>query len=328
MKRPVELIKPESFKVHEDSDLPYYGKFIIEPLERGFGITLGNALRRVLLSSIPGYAITEARIEGAPHEFVSLPGVLEDGTEIVLNLKGVRFRLKGDGPFLAKIEKKGPAEVKASDIKLPDGVGEVANPDHHILTLTNDRSITIDLKIEKGRGYAPVEYQKGHEPGIILIDGIFSPITKVNFTVTQARVGKSSDYDRLVLEIWTDGTIDPKDALAYSARVLIDQFSIFTGGAELPEVSRPIGDTSSIYNVCNLLNMTIEELELSGRAYNCLKSAGINFVGELVKYTESELLKLRSFGKKSLDEIVEKLSQYNLKLGMKEINWKPPRPVS
>jgi len=328
MKRSVELIKPEGIKLHEDSQLPYYGKFVIEPLERGFGITLGNALRRVLLSSVPGYAITEARIEGAPHEFVSLPGVLEDGSEIVLNLKGVRFKLIGDGPFFGKIEKKGPGEVKASDIKLLNGAGGVVNPDHHILTLTTDRSITIELKIESGRGYAPAEYKKGHKPGVILIDGIFSPITRVNFTVTQARVGKISDYDRLILEIWTDGTIDPKEALAYSAKVLIEQFAVFTGGIELPEISKPAGDVSSLFKVCSVLNMTIEELELSGRAYNCLKSAGINYVGELVKYTESELLKLRSFGKKTLDEIVEKLSQYNLRLGMKEIDWKPRTQVS
>jgi len=328
MKRPVELIKPEGIKVHEDSKPPYYGKFVIEPLERGFGITLGNSLRRVLLSSIPGYAITSVRIEDAPHEFVSLPGVLEDGTEIVLNLKGVRFRLNGEGPYTAKIEKKGPGEVKAGDIVLPQGVGEVANPDHHILTLTSDRSISVELQIEKGRGYAPVEYQKGHEPGVILIDGIFSPIIKVNFTVTQARVGKSSDYDRLTLEVWTDGTIDPKEALGLSAKILIGQLMVFTEGLDLPELSRPAPDTLSIYNVCNVLNMTIEELDLSGRAYNCLKSAGINYVGELVQYTESELLKLRSFGKKSLDEIQEKLAKYNLKLGMKGINWRPPRTTS
>ncbi len=324
MKKPIELIKPDGFRLHEDSQPPYYGKFIVEPLERGFGITIGNALRRVLLSSIAGYAITEVRIEGAPHEFVSLPGVIEDCTEIILNLKGVRFKLNGEGPYIGTIKKTGPGEVKAGDIVLPDGVGEVANPGHHLLTLSSDGQINMKLTIERGRGYVPIEYKKDYEPGVILVDGIFSPITRVNFTVTQARVGKSSDYDRLVLEIWTDGTIEPLEALIQAAKILIEQFMVFTGEITVPEATKTSGD---LVNLCSVLNMTIEELELSGRAYNCLKSAGINYVGELVKYSESELLRLRSFGKKSLDEIIEKLRQYNLNLGMKDLNWKPPRVV-
>ncbi|MDF2954356.1 MAG: DNA-directed RNA polymerase [Thermodesulfobacterium sp.] len=320
MKKEVELIKPEEIKVHKDSQFPFYGKFIIEPLERGYGITLGNALRRILLSSIPGYAITEVKIEGAPHEFTSLPGIIEDVPEIILNLKGVRFKLNGEGPFYFKLEKVGEGEVKAGDIKI-DKEGEIINPDHHIATLTKDGKLLMELKVERGRGYAPAEYTKNNEIGVILVDAIFSPVTKVNFNVGQARVGKSSDYDSLIMEIYTDGTIDPKEALARAAKILMEQLMIFFKDEEIsiePSVSKEAA-------INNLLNMTIEELELSGRAYNCLKNAGINYVGQLVQKTETELLKLRSFGKKSLDEIVEKLSRLNLRLGMTDIKWKPSK---
>ncbi len=324
MKKPVELIKPEGIFTHRDSQFPYYGKFVIEPLERGFGYTLGNAFRRVLLSSIPGYAITEVRIEGAPHEFTSLPGVMEDVTDIILNLKGVRFKLSGDGPFYFKLEKKGPAEVRAGDIQVPSEIGQIVNPEHYIATLSQDGVLKMEITVEKGRGYVPAEYSKNNEIGTILVDGIFSPITRVNFTVGQARVGKSSDYDSLVLEIWTDGTIDPKEAFMQAVKILIDQLVVFVG-EDIFTTEKPKKEPISI---CNYLNMTVEELELSGRALNCLKSAGINYVGELVQKTEAELLKIRSFGKKSLDEIVEKLSQYNLSLGMKDIKWKPPKVIT
>ncbi|PMP66680.1 MAG: DNA-directed RNA polymerase subunit alpha [Thermodesulfobacterium geofontis] len=320
MKKEVELIKPEEIKIHKDSQIPFYGKFIIEPLERGFGITLGNALRRILLSSIPGYAITEVKIEGAPHEFTSLPGVIEDVPEIILNLKGVRFKLNGEGPFYFKLEKTGEGEVKAGDIKI-NKEGEIVNPDHHIATLTKDGKLFMELKVEKGRGYAPAEYTKNNEIGVILVDAIFSPITKVNLTVGQARVGKSSDYDSLIMEIYTDGTIDPKEALIYAAKILMEQLMIFLKGEKI-SLEPPVSEIPSINN---LLSMTIEELDLSGRAYNCLKNAGINYVGQLIQKTETELLKLRSFGKKSLDEIVEKLSKFNLRLGMTDIKWKPPK---
>jgi len=319
MKKEVELIKPEEIKVHKDSQFPFYGKFIIEPLERGYGITIGNALRRVLLSSIPGYAITEVRIEGAPHEFTSLPGVIEDVPEIILNLKGVRFKLNGEGPFYFRLEKTGEGEVKAGDIKI-NKEGKIVNPDHHIATLTKDGKLFMELKVERGRGYVPAEYTKNNEIGVILVDAIFSPITKVNFTVGQARVGKSSDYDSLIMEIYTDGTIDPKEALVQAAKILIEQFMIFLKGES---ISLEVATEAATIN--NLLNMSIEELELSGRAYNCLKNAGINYVGQLVQKTETELLKLRSFGKKSLDEIIEKLSKLNLRLGMTDIKWKPSK---
>jgi DNA-directed RNA polymerase subunit alpha len=320
MKREIELIKPEEIRVHKDSQFPYYGKFVIEPLERGYGITLGNALRRVLLSSIPGYSITEVKIEGASHEFTSLPGVVEDVTEIILNLKGVRFKLEGDGPFYFKLEKIGEGEVKAGDIQVEDK-GIIVNPDAHIATLTKDGKLVMEIKVEKGRGYVPAEYNKNNEIGVILVDGLFSPITKVNFTVTQARVGKSSDYDSLVLEIYTDGTIDPKEALVKAAKILVEQFMVFLGEEKIGLETT----TADVSTTQNILNLPIEELELSGRAYNCLKAANINYIGQLVQKTESELLKLRSFGKKSLDEIVEKLNRFNLKLGMTDLKWKPPK---
>ncbi len=320
MKKEVELIKPEEIKVHKDSQFPYYGKFIIEPLERGYGITIGNALRRVLLSSIPGYAITEVKIEGAPHEFSSLPGVIEDVPEIILNLKGVRFKLNEEGPVYLKLEKIGEGEVKAGDIQIEDK-GEIVNPDHHIATLTKDGKLVMEIKVEKGRWYAPAEYSKNNEIGVILVDGLFSPITKVNFNVTQARVGKSSDYDSLILEIYTDGTIDPKTALVKASKILIEQLMVFLGEEKIALEAQP----AEAVSINNILNLPIEELDLSGRAYNCLKGAGINYVGQLVQKTEPELLKLRSFGKKSLDEIIEKLSKFNLKLGMTDIKWKPPK---
>ncbi|QER41488.1 DNA-directed RNA polymerase subunit alpha [Thermodesulfobacterium sp. TA1] len=320
MKKEIELIKPEEIRVHKDSQFPYYGKFIIEPLERGYGITLGNALRRVLLSSIPGYSITEVKLEGAPHEFTSLPGVVEDVTEIILNLKTVRFKLKEDGPFYFRIEKVGEGEVKAGDIQVGDK-GEIVNPEAHIATLTKDGKLFMEIKVEKGRGYAPAEYNKNNEIGVILVDGLFSPITKVNFNVTQARVGKSSDYDSLVLEIYTDGTIDPKEALIRSAKILVEQFMVFLGEEKIGLEPAPV----EAITTQNVLNLPIEELDLSGRAYNCLKAANINYVGQLVQKTESELLKLRSFGKKSLDEIVEKLNRFNLKLGMTDVKWKSPK---
>ncbi len=324
MKRPVELIKPQGIKTHKDSQFPYYGKFIIEPLERGFGHTLGNSLRRILLSSIPGYAITEVRIEGAPHEFVSLPGVVEDVTDIILNLKGVRFKLEGEGPFMFRLEKKGPAEVKAGDFQIPAEMGVVANPEHYIATVSQDGELRLEVKVEKGRGYAPAEYTKNNEIGLILVDGLFSPITRVNYSVGQARVGKSSDYDSLTLEIWTDGTIDPQGALMQAVKIFVEQLMVFLS----EEVFSITVAKKEPISICNYLNMTVEELELSGRALNCLKAAGISYVGELVQKTETELLKIRSFGKKSLDEIVEKLQQFNLHLGMKDIQWKPPKVVS
>ncbi|HIE33090.1 MAG TPA: DNA-directed RNA polymerase subunit alpha [Thermodesulfobacteriaceae bacterium] len=316
------LIRPEGVKSHKDSRPPYYGKFIIEPLERGFGVTIGNALRRILLSSIPGAAITAVRIEGAPHEFTSLPGVIEDVTDIVLNLKGVRFRLHGEGPYIFKLEKKGASEVKAGDIET-DGQGEVVNPDHHIATLTKDGVLFMELQVERGRGYIPAEFSReGNEIGIIPVDAIFSPITRVNFTVTQARVGKSSDFDRLVLEIWTDGSIEPEEALRQAAGILREQLLVF-GGEEVEVQALPSQKEEPKANLAELLNKPLEELEISSRSINCLRNAGIKYVGDLVTRTETEMLRIKNFGRKSLEEIKDRLNEMGLSLGM-DIEWQPP----
>ncbi len=318
MGRTIDLIKPD--KIETVKQEKNYAKFVIKPLERGYGITIGNALRRVLLSSIPGWAITEVKIEGVPHEFTSMNGVQEDVTDIILNLKGVRFKLNDEDVYYFKLVKQGPGEVVAGDIDV-GSAGEVVNPEHHIATLTEDIKFEMEVKVERGRGYVAAEYTKEHEPGIILVDAIFSPIVKVNFNVKPARVGKSSGYDALELEIYTDGTIDPREALHKAAKILVEQFSIFIETERSKEEERKTQEAQ----LRQLFNMPIEELNLSGRAYNCIKGAGINYVGELVQKTDSELLKLRSFGRKSLDEIIEKLAKLNLRLGMKDINWKPPK---
>ncbi len=317
------LIRPEGVKIHKDSKPPFYGKFVIEPLERGFGITIGNALRRILLSSIPGAAITAVKIEGAPHEFTSLPGIIEDVTDIVLNLKGVRFRIKeGEGPFVFRVEKKGEGEVKAGDIET-NGVAEVVNPDHHIATITKNGRLVMELQVEKGKGYVPAEFpREGHEIGIIPVDAIFSPITRVNFTVTQARVGKSSDFDRLVIEIWTDGSVDPEDALKQAAKILREQLLVFGDEAEV-SVHLPEKEEAKV-DYTSLLNKTLEELEISSRSINCLRNAGIKYVGDLVTKTETEMLRIKNFGRKSLEEIRERLKEMGLSFGM-DVEWTPPK---
>jgi len=262
------------------------------------------------------------RIEGAPHEFTSLPGVIEDVTDIVLNLKGVRFRLHGEGPYIFKLEKKGASEVKAGDIET-DGQGEVVNPDHHIATLTKDGVLFMELQVERGRGYIPAEFSReGNEIGIIPVDAIFSPITRVNFTVTQARVGKSSDFDRLVLEIWTDGSIEPEEALRQAAGILREQLLVF-GGEEVEVQALPSQKEEPKANLAELLNKPLEELEISSRSINCLRNAGIKYVGDLVTRTETEMLRIKNFGRKSLEEIKDRLNEMGLSLGM-DIEWQPP----
>ncbi len=317
------LIRPEGVKQHKDSKPPHYGKFIIEPLERGFGVTIGNALRRILLSSISGAAITAVKIEGAPHEFTSLPGIIEDVTDIILNLKGVRFRLKGEGPYVFRLEKKGEAEVKAGDIQT-DGEAEIVNPEHHIATLTKDGSLSLELQVEKGKGYIPAEYgREGSEIGIIPVDAIFSPITRVNFTVTQARVGKSSDFDRLVMEVWTDGSIDPEEALRQAATILREQLLVF-GGEEVEIQALPPKEEEPKVDLTEILNRSLEELEISSRSLNCLRNAGLKYVGDVVTRSEPEMLRIKNFGRKSLEEIKERLSEWGLSLGM-DVDWNPPQ---
>ena len=322
----VKLIKPKKVERDEKSYSPYYGKFIYEPLEKGYGITLGNALRRVLLSSIPGAAITSVKIDGVAHEFSTISGVLEDVTDIVLNLKQVRLKLHDNPPRTIKIEKEGEGEVKAGDI-ITDGSVDIINPQQHIATLTSkEAKLIMEMTVNLGRGYVPAERnkQEGQPLGTIPIDAIFSPIRKVNFTVRNARVGQMTDYDKLILEVWTDGTITSEKAISLAAKILRDQLDIFlieeeeeTLPPELPEEEEEEIPKEIFYK-------NIDDLELSGRALNCLKNSDIHLIGELVQKTEEELLKTRNFGRKSLNEIKNVLHQMGLSLGMELQDFPDP----
>ncbi|MCX7822697.1 MAG: DNA-directed RNA polymerase subunit alpha [Syntrophobacterales bacterium] len=313
-----ELIKPKGLKVEKASDSNRYAKFTCEPLERGFGITLGNALRRVLLSSLRGCAITSVKIEGVAHEFSSIPGVVEDVTDIILNLKGVRFKSKTDDPVTLRIDKSGEGIVKAGDI-YGSSLITVLNPEHYICTLSKDAHIRMELRVKSGKGYVPAE--RNAEPtmpiGTIPIDAIFSPIERVSYTVTQARVGQMTDYDRLTMEIWTDGSVSPEDALAYAAKILKDQFTIFINFEEEHEIPKEEAPREEKVVWNENLFRRVDELELSVRSANCLKNADIKYIGELVQKTESEMLKTKNFGRKSLNEIKEILAEMGLSLGMK-----------
>ena len=310
-----DLIKPKKLSFDENEVSEKCGKFVGEPFERGFGITIGNSLRRILLSSLQGAAITSVRCEGVLHEFSTLPGVREDITDIVLNLKEVLVRLNDGLEASARIEAKGPCEVKAGDIKVGPDV-EILNPDVHIASLAEDGELQIDLTIRVGRGYVPAERNKDEEApvGTIPIDAVFSPIRKVNYTVTNARVGQRTDYDKLNLEVYTDGSVRPDDAVAYAARILQDQLAIFINFDELPEDEEPEGEAEPGLN--DNLFRPVAELELSVRSANCLQNAGIKYIGELVQRTEAEMLKTKNFGRKSLNEIKEILREMSLDFGM------------
>ncbi len=318
-----ELIKPKEVAVHPDSKPPAYGKFIIEPLERGFGITLGNALRRVLLSSLQGAAVTWVKIEGVEHEFSSIPGVLEDVIDIILNIKQIRFKLHETEPQIFILDKEGPGEVKAGDIDT-EGKAEVVNPDLHLATLTKDGHLRMELHVQWGKGYQPAESSQITEIGVIPIDAIYSPITRVNFNVTPARVGRRSDYDRLVMEIWTDNTVDPRDALAYAAKILKDQLTIFINFSEEEKSAADKAEEDKKPEYYKFLDKKIDELELSVRSANCLKNANIRYIGELVQKTEAEMLKTKNFGRKSLNELKKILAEMGLSFGMEIPDWKPP----
>jgi len=311
-----ELIKPKRLEI-ETTEPNTYGKFECEPLERGFGITMGNALRRVLLSSLQGSAITNVKIDGVLHEFSTIPGVLEDVTDVILNLKEVRFRVTGDGNLRRlQIEKQGEGRVSARDIQTGAMV-EVLSPDQHICTLARDAKLRMELTIRQGKGYVPAEknIEENQPIGTIPIDAIFSPVRKVSYTVTQARVGQITDYDKLTLEIWSDGSVKPEDALAYAAKILKDQLSIFINFEEEAEAQEEEVRTEPAFN--DNLFRGVDELELSVRSANCLKNADIRHIGELVQRTEQEMLKTKNFGRKSLNEIKEILSEMGLSLGMK-----------
>jgi len=290
-----------------------YGKFVIEPLERGFGHTLGNALRRVLLSSLPGVAVSSVHIEGVQHEFSTVPGVKEDVTELILNFKELAAKLYSDQPKQVFIDIKGPCEVKAGDIKVDDEV-EIINPDLHIATLNADAHLQLQLMLDKGRGYVLADKNKSQDMpiGVIPMDSIFTPIRKVNYGVEDTRVGQITDYDKLTLEIWTNGTVMPDEAIAMAAKILSEHLSLFVGltNQELPiNFNDPEDDKKE-----KVLEMTIEELDLSVRAYNCLKRAGINSIAELVQRNQEDMMKVRNLGRKSLEEVEQKLAGLGLGL--------------
>jgi len=294
-----------------------YGKFVIEPLERGFGITLGNALRRVLLSSLQGAAITSVRIEGVLHEFSTLPGVIEDVTEIVLNLKQVRLKLHGDGPKKGTFEMKGKGEVRAGDLHVDPEI-EVLNPDLHIATLNRDGDLRMEVEIAAGRGYVPADQHSTTDfpIGVIPIDSTFSPVTKVNYQVDTTRLGQRIDYDKLSLEVWTDRSLLPQDAVAIAAKLLRDHFNLFIHFEEPIEEEVEEEEDPEVLRISRLLDKSVEELELSVRSSNCLRAAEIKSIGDLVQKGEPEMLKFRNFGRKSLKEIQDILGEMGLHFGM------------
>jgi len=311
-----ELIRPRRLEVDEESLRPNYGRFSCEPLERGFGTTLGNALRRVLLSSLRGAAITNIRIGGVLHEFSTVAGALEDVSEVVLNLKEVRLRMHAEGPKVLRAQHKGEGIVTAGDFVSDDQTVEVVNPEHHICTLGPEADFDLEATVGSGKGYVLAEKNKTEEMpiGTVPIDSIFSPVRRINYTVTPARVGRETDFDKLTLEVWTDGTIDPVDAVAFGAKILKEQLSIFINFEEPEEVLAPLSEEPEPLNP-NLFK-SVDELELSVRSANCLQNANIRFIGELVQRTEAEMLKTKNFGRKSLNEIKETLNGLGLSLGM------------
>ncbi|MFA5181362.1 MAG: DNA-directed RNA polymerase subunit alpha [Syntrophales bacterium] len=311
------LIRPKRIEIDESTHTQYYGEFSCQPLERGMGITLGNALRRTLLSSIQGASIVSVRIEGVLHEFSTVPGVKEDVTDIILNLKGVRVMLHQDGPRFIRLDTSKEGTVTAGDI-IHDSTVEILNPDHYLATLSGNASLKAEMVVKMGRGYVQAKKEKDFDQpeGTINIDAIYSPIKKVNYTVTHARVGQIADYDRLVLEVWTDGSVLPEDAVAYASKILKEQLDIFINFSEVEEeLEQP--EIEEKDNLNEQLLRHVDDLELSVRSANCLKNAGINLIGELVQKSEAEMLKTKNFGRKSLNEIKEILAEQGLGFGMK-----------
>ena len=309
----IEIEKPRIECIETPTD-DSYGKYVIEPLERGYGTTLGNSLRRVLLSSLPGTAVTSIRISGIQHEFSAIPGVKEDVTEIVLNIKRIIARLHSDEPKTVYIEASGEGEVTAGDIKA-DGEVEILNPELHIATLGPDASLSMELTLDHGRGYVPADKNKNPQQiiGTIPVDSIYTPVLKVNYAVENTRVGNQTDFDKLTLEVWTDRTISPRDAVSLGAKILVDHFTLFT------DLSDSISNRSTVVEKVEtqrdkVLEMTIEELDLSVRSFNCLKRANINTVEDLISKTQDEMIKVRNLGRKSLEEVEHKLAMMGLSL--------------
>jgi DNA-directed RNA polymerase subunit alpha len=313
----VEIEKPR-IECMENLGDDSYGKYVVEPLERGYGTTLGNSLRRILLSSLPGTAVTSIKIAGVQHEFTTIPGIKEDVTEIVLNVKGIIAKLHCEGSKTVYIEMSGEGEVTAGDIKA-DGEVEVLNPEHHIATLGPDATLNMELTLSHGRGYVTADRNKPAQSmiGIIPVDSIYTPVKKVNYTVENTRVGDLTDYDRLTLEVWTNGTISARDAVSLAARILVDHFVLFT------DLSETMGSKSTVVEKAEtqrdkVLELTIEELDLSVRSFNCLKRANINTVEDLISKTEEEMMKVRNLGRKSLEEVINKLAMMGLSLASDE----------
>lgn len=313
----IEIEKPR-ISIEELDESGLYGKFVVEPLEAGFGITIGNSLRRVLLSSLPGAAVSFINIRGVEHEFDTIPGVLEDVPEIVLNIKSIVLKMTEDEPVKLIIEKKGKGEIKASDIELQPQV-TVINPDQHIATLNEDADFYLEMMVEKGRGYEPSELKKDEitEIGIIPMDSNFTPVEKVNWKVENTRVGQRTDYDRLILEVTTDGSMKADEATSLAAKILTEHLELFIGLKEhVSEINLMVEKEEDQKE--KVLEMTVEELDLSVRSFNCLKRAGINSVEELTNKTESEMMKVRNLGRKSLLEVTEKLEELGLGLKPEE----------
>ena len=316
----IEIEKPQIECIETPGDASY-GKYVIEPLERGYGTTLGNALRRIMLSSLPGTAATSIKIAGVQHEFSTIPGVKEDVTEIVLNVKNLLTKLYCEGGKTVFIEATGPCEVTAGDIK-SDGEVEVLNPELHLATLDVGATLSMEITLSHGRGYVSADRNKALRPnviGVIPIDSIYTPVYKVNYTVESTRVGASSDYDKLTLEVWTDTTITARDAVSLGAKILCDHFALFT------DLSDTLGDKSTVVEKAadskdKMLELTIEELDLSVRSFNCLKRANINTVEDLISKTEDEMMKVRNLGRKPLEEVINKLAMMGLSLASEDNN--------
>jgi DNA-directed RNA polymerase subunit alpha len=314
----IEIEKPriETEELSEDGS---YGRFVVEPLERGYGTTLGNSLRRVLLSSLPGVAATYLKLDGVVHEFSTIPGVKEDVTEIVLNLKGLTAKILSDGPKVVYIDAEGPCEVTAADIKADSEV-EILNPEMHIATLSKGGKLGMELTIDKGRGYVPAERNKqlNNTIGVIPMDSIYTPVNKVNYKVENTRVGQVTDFDKLTLEVWTNGVISAEDAVSLAAKIITEHLNLFVNlsaegaGADIMVEKGDAGKEK-------VLEMTIEELDLSVRSFNCLKRAGINTVEDLISRTEDDMIKVRNLGRKSLEEVINKLDSLGFTLSKEEV---------
>ena len=315
----VEIQKPRIECIENAGD-ETYGKYVVEPLERGYGTTIGNSLRRILLSSLPGTAVTTIKIAGVQHEFSTIPGVKEDVTEIVLSVKGIIAKLYSEGVKTVYIEASGEGIVTAGDIKADSDV-EVLNPEHHIATLGPDATLNMELTLSQGRGYITADKNKPAQTiiGVIPVDSVYTPVRKVNYTVENTRVGDATDYDKLTLEVWTNGTISARDAVSLGARILVDHFTLFT------DLSETMGSKATVVEKAEaqrdkVLEMTIEELDLSVRSFNCLKRANINTVEDLISKTEEEMMKVRNLGRKSLEEVINKLAMMGLSLASDENN--------